>query len=113
MKLFFTTIIITICATITVNAQSSIRNSFSATLSGDNVSSANANIFVKESSANGVLFSAKSTAPAKRLVITNVETNEVLISNVMEISTEFAIDMPSKTDFAFVANERTTLEIED
>jgi hypothetical protein len=112
MKIVFT-IIIALCATIALNAQSAFHTSLSAALATDNTASANATTFVKQASANGVLFFANSNGSAKRLVITNSDTNEVLISNVMEISTAFSTEKQQGLELASIAIERVGLEIEN
>jgi hypothetical protein len=112
MKAIFT-IIIALFATIAANGQAAVHTTVSATLATDNVTAVGATVFAKKASANGVLFSANATA--QRLVITNVATDEVLVSNAMEISTEFSVEKLENVQLeaATIATERVALEIED
>jgi uncharacterized membrane protein YobD (UPF0266 family) len=120
MKAIFT-IIIAIFALTTVNAQSAVHTTVATTLSNDNVTAVSATIFAKKASANSVLFSATNQhtankyATAQRLVITNVATDEVLVSNTMEVSTEFSVEKLTNLELnsATIATERVALEIED
>ena len=50
------------------------------------------------------MFTTASTGAAKRLYIQNVLTDEIIVSNTMEISNEFSIENRS--------NELSTVEME-
>jgi hypothetical protein len=98
------------------NAQSSVNTEATFTLANDHVATEGSVVFEQKSAYSGKsLFSATSAGAVKRLFITNTETNEIIISNVLEISNEFSIEYISSSslDLATVALERIILEIED
>ena len=114
MKAIFT-IIIAIFAVVTVNAQSAVHTTVATTLSNDNVTATSATTFAKKASASRVLFSQNQNTTAQRLVVTNFATNEVLVSNTMEISNEFSVEKMNNLELetSTIATERVALEIED
>ena len=114
MKAIFT-IVLAIFALVTVNAQSAVHTTVTTTLANDNVASVSATTFAKKASASRELFSQNQNAPAKRLFITNTATNEVLVSNTMEISNEFSVEKMNNLELetSTIATERIALEIED
>ena len=114
MKAIFT-IIIALFALATVNAQSAVKARLATTLTTDGVSVVHTTTFAKKASASRVLFAANQAGAAQRLVVTNMATDDVIISNTMEISTEFSIEKMAAAELeaSTIATERATLEIED
>ena len=113
MKAIFT--IIFALFTIAANAQSAVHTTVATTLANDNVAVVSATTFAKKASASNELFSQTQNGTAKRLFVTNVATQEVLISNTMEISTEFSVEKMNNLELetSTIATERVALEIED
>ncbi len=97
------------------NAQSSINTEMTFSLANDHIATEGPVIFERKSSIGKNLFSINSAGTSKRLFITNTETYEIIISNVLEISNEFSIEYISSSslDLAPVALERIILELED
>ena len=114
MKAIFT-IIIALFALATVNAQSAVKATVATTLATDGVSAVHTTTFAKKASASRVLFAANQAGAAQRLIVTNTATDEVIVSNTMEISTEFSSARMAATELetSTIATERATLEIED
>ncbi len=109
MKLFFTFAFALIA--LASQAQSSVNTALNTSLANDHIALVGTTVFTQKASENSKMFSINSNGVAKRLYITNVATDEVLVSNTLEISTAFAIE---NNDLALspISVERAVLDIE-
>ncbi len=107
---FFITIAFAFIA-LASQAQSAVTATINTTLANDHIALVGTTVFTQKASENSKMFTMNSTGAAKRLYITNVATDEVLVSNTLEISNAFSTE---NNDLLLspISVERTILEIE-